>query len=317
MSIDVPEHKNVELFSSEITTEQALENLRDAATIERYYKRLIDDCTNGTILPIITREQLAAYIGDDEQLDGLVKSVFAIQPQDIGVTTDNPLPHYEEANPDGFTVIAKTYTGPDGKERKLAPKYLPNHIAEAFENMNQAYLDWLSRQDRADLPVRPGLLPKSGYRSPAYQAILALRTIHEDGLDETLTSLMPPGFSQHNKYEEGAVDVLLMGDDASGSPKRSDGTKFEIDETIEFVFLIEEMANYGFWLPYHPSPDNPTGNLTKSGIIVEPWHLQYVGVEEAKRRMAKYKIKEVFIERHRLLRISTPLVRSLGGSALL
>jgi len=46
-------------------------------------------------------------------------------------------------------------------------------------------------------------------------------------------------------------------------------------ETLEAVWLKENCAKYGFILRY------PTGKSEITGVIFEPWHFRYVGVEAA------------------------------------
>ena len=120
-----------------------------------------------------------------------------------------------------------------------------------------------------------GLSPMvcSGYRTVTRQTELFQEKIDElmgDGLtyDEAYTAAATvvaiPGTSEHNlglAVDICATDYQLL-DDAQA-------------ETPEQQWLMEHCAEYGFILRY------PQGKEEITGIIWEPWHYRYVGVEAA------------------------------------
>ena len=82
------------------------------------------------------------------------------------------------------------------------------------------------------------------------------------------TRVAPPGTSEHNTGL--AVDIL------SGDYYYHHSTmeeSFEYD--AEAIWMAEHCAEYGFILRY------PKGKQDVTGIIFEPWHFRYVGVEIA------------------------------------
>lgn len=305
MSIQKEQLNAPERLTREEKNKRAIQTLSDADLVARYYTQLREDSTNGTLTGIMSRDDLNNYIGFDPDLRNLIQAVYDLDPKANGISTDIDSPVEEEPNPEDFIVIQGPYVGPDGKERILAPKYLPKHVHDAYTEMNDAYLAFLAGRPDDGTPKRPGLIVKSGYRSPAYQTVLALRTIHEDGLEKTLKSLLPPGYSQHGRIKECAIDILMMGN-ANGVPRRPDGSPMELDETIEGAWLLENAEKYGFWLPFYPDPADPTSNFGEAGIVIEPWHYQFIGEEKATENMAKYRVREVFAERHRQLGVIVP-----------
>ena len=98
----------------------------------------------------------------------------------------------------------------------------------------------------------------SGYRSPAYQALLLLGGYAQKGFDmvSTLRHYMPPGYSQHGKVNGLAIDV---------------GHHYMLDENFQesaaYPWMITHAASYGFQLSY---PD------TQNNMMFEPWHWQFL-----------------------------------------
>lgn len=48
------------------------------------------------------------------------------------------------------------------------------------------------------------------------------------------------------------------------------------ENSKEYAWLVENAADYGFILRYTEE------NRSKTGIVSEPWHWRFVGVEDAK-----------------------------------
>ena len=61
-------------------------------------------------------------------------------------------------------------------------------------------------------------------------------------------------------------------------------------ETDEAKWLLENAADYGFILRY------PKDKESVTGIIWEPWHYRYVGVENAKKIKASGLCLEEYLE---------------------
>ena len=91
-----------------------------------------------------------------------------------------------------------------------------------------------------------------------------------EALKKTKDSTAYPGRSEHN--------IGLAVDIVSASYTQLDKKQ---EQTKEAKWLAENCYKYGFILRY------PNGKTEITGIIYEPWHYRYVGVEDAK------KIKEM------------------------
>lgn len=51
---------------------------------------------------------------------------------------------------------------------------------------------------------------------------------------------------------------------------------YDFDERKEYKWLEKNAADYGFILRYTEE------NKSKTGVVAEPWHWRFVGVEDAK-----------------------------------
>lgn len=113
------------------------------------------------------------------------------------------------------------------------------------------------------------LTPVSGYRSYArqknnYQNRIKRWQSQGYGFVEaekrTAEVILPPGSSEHNLGL--AMDIISLKDSFAN--------------TKEYKWLTENAQNYGFILRY------TAANKKYTGIVPEPWHWRYVGVETAK-----------------------------------
>lgn len=115
------------------------------------------------------------------------------------------------------------------------------------------------------------LTPISGYRSYSRQEKNFEDRIKENmdaGMDKTeatkaaATVIMLPGSSEHNAGL--AMDICSLAQ--------------SFENYAEFEWLDQHAAEYGFILRY--PKDEKSKEIT--GVIYEPWHYRYVGVEAAK-----------------------------------
>jgi len=106
----------------------------------------------------------------------------------------------------------------------------------------------------------------SSYRSYDTQNYLYWRKVEQCGGDQAVaaTIVAPPGTSEHQTGL--CCDIA----DQFYSVKDS-----SLENTATYHWLYEHCAEYGFILRY----PKDKGNIT--GIIYEPWHFRYVGVEAA------------------------------------
>ena len=139
-------------------------------------------------------------------------------------------------------------------------QYLDYRVAPYFQQMyNAAKADGIT------------LTPISGYRSYERQKNNFENRITSNmnsGLDrveatkKAATVIMIPGASEHNAGL--AMDICSLAD--------------SFENTKEFEWLDEHAAEYGFILRY--PKDAKSREIT--GVVYEPWHYRYVGVEAAK-----------------------------------
>lgn len=94
------------------------------------------------------------------------------------------------------------------------------------------------------------------------------------------TIVAPPGASEHQSGL--AIDV------SSACIGFALSERFE--NTPAFRWLAENAHNYGFIIRY------PRDSMTITGVIFEPWHLRYVGVDHAARIFEADLLLEEYIE---------------------
>ncbi len=118
------------------------------------------------------------------------------------------------------------------------------------------------------------------------QLVSAFRSIHlQDKLfTRSVNSYMSQGYS-----ETDAINKANYSRTFSGTSEHNTGLGFDIlekgnfslsesfENTSQFRWLMENAENYGFILRYAED------KTTQTGIMYEPWHFRYVGVEHAKK----------------------------------
>lgn len=138
-------------------------------------------------------------------------------------------------------------------------KYLDSRVAPYFNEMYAA-----AKKDGITLT------PYSAYRSYARQLrnynnltetyMSRYNLSREEAAKKAATVILPPGTSEHNLGL--AVDIC--------------NTNASFSSQKEYKWLTEHAHEYGFILRYTAEKQSITG------IIPEPWHWRYVGVELAK-----------------------------------
>ena len=118
------------------------------------------------------------------------------------------------------------------------------------------------------------------------QLVSAYRSIHlQDKLfTRSVNSYMSQGYS-----EAEAINKANYSRTFSGTSEHNTGLGFDIlekgnfslsssfENTAQFRWLMENAEDYGFILRYAKD------KTTQTGIMYEPWHFRYVGVEHAKK----------------------------------
>lgn len=170
-----------------------------------------------------------------------------------------------------LTLVNNNVKLPDGWEENLemktadvqTGKELVSAAADAYINMKSA-----AAKEGVELMLC------SGYRSVEYQTNLFEEQkkrwldkglSEQEAYDKAKTAVAVPGYSEHNSGL--AADIVTPEhqnlDDAFG-------------KTEAAKWLAQHAPEYGFILRY------PENKQAITGIIYEPWHFRYVGVENAK-----------------------------------
>ncbi len=153
-------------------------------------------------------------------------------------------------------------------------KTLPGHIAEEGEKVDASCYDALVKMMEDCKAAGYKVCVISSYRTHAYQEYLfnrqvdkqmaALNCTREEAEKIAATISAIPGTSEHQLGL--AVDII-------------DTHVWELSEVQETLagqqWLMENSWRYGFILRY------PNGTTNETGIIYEPWHYRYVGIEVA------------------------------------
>ena len=172
----------------------------------------------------------------------------------VEVTDDN----WQLVVVSGTREFLETYK-PELDEIFDTDKYLDARVAPHYEEMYTA-----AKQDGIILT------PYSAYRSyerqknnynhltETYMADYHLS--REDAAKKAATVILPPGTSEHNLGL--CMDICNVYDSFVNQK--------------EYTWLTENAYKYGFILRY------PKGKEDVTGIVFEPWHWRYVGVEWAK-----------------------------------
>ena len=104
----------------------------------------------------------------------------------------------------------------------------------------------------------------SGYRDYATQNYLYQRKVGQYGAEVAKTIVAPPGTSEHQTgLACDITDQYYEFKDAS------------LENTALYQWMSEHCQEYGFIVRF------PKGKEDITGIIYEPWHFRYVGVDAA------------------------------------
>lgn len=137
---------------------------------------------------------------------------------------------------------------------KIQNQFLPRRAFSAFNKMNTAMF--------SEIGTRVEIL--SGYRSPAYQAIVFLWNLRAKkyNLQITISAVALPGYSEHNDSKNTGIDLICSG------AKISLTTSPTFAKTTQYQWLQKNAGKFGFTESF------PKKN--KLGVIYEPWHWRYL-----------------------------------------
>lgn len=171
-------------------------------------------------------------------------------------------------------------------ERDIPSDYVPK-LAEVASS--GVYLDFRAASHYNDMYAaakKDGIIltPYSGYRSYARQQrnynnltetyMSRYGLSREDAAKKAATVILPPGTSEHNL----GVAMDICNTNASFSSQK------------EYKWLTEHAHEYGFILRYTAEKQSITG------IIPEPWHWRYVGIEHAEKIKESGMCLEEYVE---------------------
>lgn len=125
------------------------------------------------------------------------------------------------------------------------------------------------------------ILATTAYRSYNFQSYLYNSYVQRDGQAAADTYSARPGKSEHQTGL--ATDVT--------SPSVNYDLTSAFGETAEGIWLAENCYKYGFILRF------PAGKEEITGYIYEPWHIRYVGQQEAKKIYASGLAFEEYLAR--------------------
>lgn len=157
--------------------------------------------------------------------------------------------------------------------REFPRSYSPSvsYVMDSGTRLDERVTPYYVKMYRAAKKDGVTLTPYSGYRSYAHQEWnynnLTNVYMNQYGLSrasaakKAATVILPPGTSEHNLGL--SMDIC--------------NTLNSFENTKEFKWLCKNAQNYGFILRY------PKNKQKITGVIYEPWHWRFVGVENAKK----------------------------------
>lgn len=146
---------------------------------------------------------------------------------------------------DGILVVNKTYALPSDYNPGVDPD-----AQAAFDKMQAA-----AAKEGLNIYI------SSGFRSYDYQSGLYDRYVQRSGKAEADRYSARPGHSEHQTglaFDLNSIDMTFA-------------------DTDECAWVNEHCAEYGFIIRY------PKGSESITGYMYEPWHLRYLGAENAKK----------------------------------
>jgi len=222
---------------------------KEKAAGKRIYRKFIIEKKKNLKSPLMTFNRLYGLL--DEAEKKLIKKALSVNPKDYG--KNFTIFYGIKAVPkDLVTIKNQRYFSAENKRfEKVKTQFLPRPTFEAFKKLKVAMNKDLGRTINV----------VSGYRSPAYQALILFIVLFENNwnIEKTLRRLTLPGCSEHGYAPCQAMDV---------APERGIIKLEDFDRTKEYKWLLKNALRFGFRLSY------PKRN--KYGVMFEPWHWRYV-----------------------------------------
>lgn len=236
--------------------------------------------------PRMRTEELSELYNIYDSLDECVSTDTPIWQQPLPVeepSTQEPTPSSESTSilPDvdllSWEMLLVNADNP------LPAEYEPPELAYTGDNdcpqdsrIIEALTKFVEAAKEEGLPV----YLSSGYRSYSEQQILFQNMVNREGSEEAASKIVAkPGTSEHQTGL--SCDIT----DIYRNPKTHD-----LEETPTYIWMSQHCHEYGFIVRY------PSDKSSITGIIYEPWHFRYVGIEAATYIMENNLCLEEFIE---------------------
>lgn len=156
---------------------------------------------------------------------------------------------------------------------KGSGKYLDKRVAPHYDEMYAA-----AKKDGITLvpysAYRSYQRQKNNYENLTSKYMTQYSLSKEEAAKKAATVILPPGTSEHNLGL--AIDICNVLDSFANSK--------------EYAWLMKHAQDYGFILRYTAEKQPITG------IVPEPWHWRYVGVENAKKIKASGLCLEEYLD---------------------
>ncbi len=166
-----------------------------------------------------------------------------------------------------------SYTPALSEAVKGSGKYLDKRVAPYYQKMYDA-----AKKDGIILTpysaYRSYDRQKNNYENLTKSYMTQYSLSKADAAKKAATVILPPGTSEHNLGL--AMDII--------------NTKNSFANTKEYAWLVKNAQDYGFILRYTAEKQPITG------IVPEPWHWRYVGIENAKKIKASGLCLEEFLD---------------------
>lgn len=179
--------------------------------------------------------------------------------------TPTPGPYSDKPNIDitSWEYLLANANNPIGK-------YMPELGTIEGQKLDARIVDAMSKFVAAARAQGLSVYLSSGYRSYDEQNYLYQRKVSQYGEAQAAKIVAPPGTSEHQTGL--ACDIT----DKYYSMKDS-----SLENTALYQWMSKHCQEYGFIVRY------PKDKEAVTGIIYEPWHFRYVGVEAATYIMSK------------------------------
>lgn len=193
-------------------------------------------------------DELMALLNPIES--NLAKRILAINPADLGFKGT----YFGIEKPGELVSIpSKKYRFRD-IDIETGVNFVSPMIMGDLEKLNQAMQSEIGKQ----------LDIENAYRTPGLSAKLFFWYLeYENGwsLLENAKWIAMPGYSEHNKYQNTAIDFINQEGISGGDTNQ---TPADFEALPEYAWLTQNASKYNFYLTY--PKDNPFG------VEFEPWH---------------------------------------------